>query len=110
MDEGYHCSSHSLNPPAPLAAIDLNAKSSLKLSFVTIDTSTGESVQPRSAQVLFQDESGQEAVGSVNVKANGKGSYVLVRPPPVFPTSLDLKLAKLPLIDTLPTIMREKRN
>lgn len=54
-----------------------------------IDTTTGSAVQPRNAQLLFEgagDAAGVDAGGKrgesavqVGVKANGKGSYVLVR-------------------------------
>jgi hypothetical protein len=69
-----------LKEPAPLPkAIELVEGGTLKFTFTAIDTSSGESVSPKQAHLLFEDMKGEEDVTlPVTVKDNGKAGFTIV--------------------------------
>jgi hypothetical protein len=84
--ESLHLLSHSvlirsrLNEPTPLPSpVVLSDGSTLKLTFTTVDMTSGDGVFPHQAHLLFEDPKGGDDVTlPVTVKSNGRASYTLV--------------------------------
>lgn len=71
----------SLKEPTPLPLpIVLADATTLKLTFTVVETTSGDGIFPQQAHLLFEDpKGGNDVTLPINVKANGKASFTLVR-------------------------------
>ncbi|WVR05815.1 hypothetical protein IAU60_002840 [Kwoniella sp. DSM 27419] len=107
--DGVSDATYTLKEPAPLPnPITLTDSSIFKLSFMTIDTSTGEGVYPQQAHLLFEDTKGGDVTLPVTVKGNGRAQITIntAKPhPALLPTHgtfhLTLLLSSLDTLEPL---------
>lgn len=66
--------------PEPLPKkIELGEGGTFKLTFTVVDTTSGETVYPKQAHLLFEDLKGEEDVTlPITVKENGKAGFTIV--------------------------------
>ncbi|OCF31126.1 oligosaccharyltransferase complex subunit delta (ribophorin II) [Kwoniella heveanensis BCC8398] len=104
--DGISDATYTLKEPAPLPnPITLTDQSIFKLAFTVIDTTTGESVYPQQANLLFEDPKGGDVTLPVTVKGNGKAQITIntAKPhPALLPTHGSFHLTLLlSALDTL---------
>ena len=69
-----------LKEPLPIPSpVNLTEASTFKLTFLVIDTTTGDGVFPQQAHLLFEDANGKGDVTlPITIKGNGRASFTLV--------------------------------